>query len=404
MSDSTKNPHARTSEGNGRHYGDSTIASSAGICDDANYGAIMPPLYLSSTYRFEDFGQAGDYTYSRSGNPTRDCFARALADIEGGFGATITATGLAALDVLLHQLGPDDTLFVPQDCYGGTYRQVTALAGLGHFHLRFVDPCDLEAFERAVSSEKPRMIILESPSNPTLRITDITHACEIGHAHDAIMVVDNTFLSPVFQKPLMLGADIVWHSTTKLINGHSDMVGGALIAVDRDMHERLQWWCNCLGASGSPFDSYLALRGLRSLDVRARRQAANAQAIAEYLEGHDKVARVIYPGLQSHGQHGLANSQHEAHGIIVTFALQNGDNKRVAAFIRKLELFNLAESLGGVESLICHPPTMTHAPLDEAALSKAGIEHGMLRLSIGLEDVDDLIADLDGALDAPNPD
>lgn len=376
-------------------YKDSTIACTAGIAQDKNHAAIIPPLYLSATYQYPDLGVKGDYIYSRSGNPTRDLLAQTLAELEGGAGATITASGMAAVTLTFQLLTSADTVFAAPDCYGGIFRLLKAKEKSGHCKTHFFNPEDLDALARDLETYKPKMLILETPANPTLRVTDIRAVARLTQKHGTIFVVDNTFMSPAFQKPLELGADIVIHSTTKLINGHSDIIGGAVIAKTQELLDELKWWNNCLGIGAAPFDCYLAMRGLRTLEVRVKQQAANAQKVAEWLETHADVEKVYYPGLKSHAQHDIAKAQQKGFGTMISVEIREKDKARVAQFIRALNIFNLAESLGGMESLICHPPSMTHAPLNDQELAEAGIAKGLLRLSIGLEDADDLINDLE---------
>lgn len=374
-----------------------TIAARSGVDTDTAHGAVMPALYLSSNYSFAAFGQPRKYDYSRSGNPTRDVLAETLAELEGGAGAVITATGMAAVDLPLSLLEPGDLLIAPHDCYGGTHRLLTARAKKGHFRIAFIDQNDSTALDAALA-DGCRLVLVETPSNPLLRVTDIAEVCRRAHAVGAKVVCDNTFLSPALQRPLELGADIVVHSTTKYINGHSDVVGGAVVAADPADHEQLAWWANCLGVTGSPFDAYQTLRGLRTLFTRIERQQATAGAVAAALQQHPAVKAVHYPGLTSHPGHALASRQQSGPGAMLSFELTGG-TEAVRQVIEQLEIFTLAESLGGVESLIAHPATMTHAAMTPEARVTAGITDGLLRLSVGLEHQDDVLADLIQALD-----
>jgi len=374
-----------------------TIAARSGVDTDTAHGAVMPALYLSSNYSFAAFGQPRKYDYSRSGNPTRDVLAETLAELEGGAGAVITATGMAAVDLPLSLLEPGDLLIAPHDCYGGTHRLLTARAKKGHFRVAFIDQNDGAALDAALA-DGCKLVLVETPSNPLLRVTDIAEVCRRVHAVGAKVVCDNTFLSPALQRPLELGADIVVHSTTKYINGHSDVVGGAVVAADPADHEQLAWWANCLGVTGSPFDAYQTLRGLRTLFTRIERQQATAGAVAAALEQHPAVKAVHYPGLTSHPGHALASRQQSGPGAMLSFELAGG-TEAVRQVIEQLEIFTLAESLGGVESLIAHPATMTHAAMTSEARATAGITDGLLRLSVGLEHQDDVLADLIQALD-----
>lgn len=375
-----------------------TIAARSGVDTDTAHGAVMPALYLSSNYSFAAFGQPRKYDYSRSGNPTRDVLAETLAELEGGAGAVITATGMAAVDLPLSLLEPGDLLIAPHDCYGGTHRLLCARARKGHFRVVFVDQNDSVALDAALA-DGCKLVLVETPSNPLLRVTDIADVCRRAHAVGAKVVCDNTFLSPALQRPLELGADIVVHSTTKYINGHSDVVGGAVVAADPADHEKLAWWANCLGVTGSPFDAYQTLRGLRTLFTRIERQQATASLVAAVLELHPAVKAVHYPGLTSHPGHALAARQQSGPGAMLSFEL-NGGTEAVRQVIEQLDVFTLAESLGGVESLVAHPATMTHAAMTPEARETAGITDGLLRLSVGLEHQDDILADLTQALDA----
>ncbi|AYG94112.1 cystathionine gamma-synthase [Brevundimonas naejangsanensis] len=375
-----------------------TIAARSGVDTDTAHGAVMPALYLSSNYSFAAFGQPRKYDYSRSGNPTRDVLAETLAELEGGAGCVVTATGMAAVDLPLSLLEPGDLLIAPHDCYGGTHRLLTARAKKGHFRVAFVDQNDGPALDAALA-DGARLVLIETPSNPLLRVVDVADVCRRAHAVGAKVVCDNTFLSPALQRPLELGADIVVHSTTKYINGHSDVVGGAVIAADPADHEQLAWWANCLGVTGSPFDAYQTLRGLRTLFTRIERQQATAGLVAAALEQHPAVKAVHYPGLASHPGHALATRQQSGPGAMLSFELTGG-TEAVCAVIEQLDVFTLAESLGGVESLIAHPATMTHAAMTPEARVTAGITDGLLRLSVGLEHQDDILADLVQALDA----
>jgi cystathionine gamma-synthase len=369
-----------------------TRAVRAGLENCDVTGAVVPPIHLSSTYAFKGFGDKRKYDYSRSGNPTRDLLAEALADLEGGAGAVITGSGMGAITLVGHILPVGARVVVPHDCYGGTFRLFTAWKKRNELDVEFVNFGDAKAVDAALS--KPAALVwIETPSNPLLRITDITEISRRSQAQGAIVVADNTFLSPGWQQPLALGADIVVHSTTKYINGHSDVVGGAVIAKTKELHEQLAWWGNCLGLTGSAFDSFLTLRGLRTLHVRLREHGKNAQAVAEFLAQQPQVKRVYYPGLPGHPGHDVAKRQQTGFGAIVTLEVQGGvDGAR--RFSEALELFSLAESLGGVESLVAHPATMTHAAMVPEARAAAGLVDGLLRLSIGIESTEDLLRDL----------
>ena len=372
-----------------------TTAVRTGIDTDRQYGSVTPPLYLSSNFSFEDFAQPRQYDYTRSGNPTRDQLGKALANLEGGYDGVITSSGMSAIYLVTHLLDKGDVIIAPHDCYGGSYRLFKTLNDKGLFDVRFVDQGNPSSLAEALKSN-PKLIWIETPSNPLLRVVDIRQICsEVGD--EVIKVVDNTFLSPILQQPLSLGADIVVHSTTKYINGHSDVVGGAVIAKRKEVHEDLAWWANCTGITGSPFDSFITTRGLRTLSVRMKQHEENASAVVGYLNKHPAVEQVFYPGLETHATHRIAAQQQTGFGAMFSFTL-NQDEICQKTFVKHLQLFTLAESLGGVESLICHPATMTHAALSPDALENAGIGRNLFRLSVGIEDAQDLINDLNTAL------
>jgi cystathionine gamma-synthase len=373
-----------------------TRAVRAGIESDTQHGAVVPPLHLSTNYAFEGLGGKRPYDYSRSGNPTRDVLGHALAELEQGVGAVVTSSGMSAVALALELVPAGATVLAAHDCYGGTWRLLDAWAKKGRFSVEFVDLTDPVALAAGLA-RKPALVWVETPSNPLLRITDIRHVAKAAHAVGALLVVDNTFLSPALQQPLVLGADVVVHSTTKYINGHSDVVGGAVVAKDAAVFEQLRWWANCNGVTGAPFDSYLTLRGLRTLSVRLRQHQENTARIACQLDSHDAVRKVYYPGLESHAGHALAARQQQGFGAMLSFEL-HGELPQIEAFVDGLEYFSLAESLGGVESLIAHPASMTHASMAAEARHTAGIADSLLRLSVGIEDGDDLLRDLDAAL------
>jgi cystathionine gamma-synthase len=365
-------------------------------CDDAT-GAVVPPIHLTSTFAFRGFGEKRRYDYTRSGNPTRDLLGEAIAELESGAGAVVTATGMAAVTLVGYLIPVGARIVAPHDCYGGTYRLFDAWRRRGEREVEFIDFGDLAAVGAALA--KPAALLwIETPSNPLLRITDIEHFADLGHAAGALVAVDNTFLSPAWQQPLTLGADLVVHSTTKYLNGHSDVVGGAVVARTKEMHEQLAWWANCLGITGAPFDSYLTLRGLRTLHARLEHHGRNSVALAEWLVKQPGVSRVYYPGLATHPGHEIARRQQRGYGAVVTLELEGG-HEAVRAFCSDLTCFSLAESLGGVESLVAHPATMTHAAMDPAARQKAGLVDGLIRLSVGIEALEDLRADLAAGLE-----
>lgn len=368
----------------------------SGLESDSQFGAVIPPIYLSSNFAFEAVGKPRQYDYSRSGNPTRDQLSAALADLEGGAGAVVTCTGLAAITLILATLPSGARVLAPHDCYGGTFRLLTGLQKRGTLRVDFIDQADPTAMQAALAA-RPQLVWIETPSNPLLRIVDIQALSDASRAIGALVAVDNTFLSPIWQLPLALGADLVMHSTTKYLNGHSDIVGGAVIAKTSELHEQLAWWANALGVTGAPFDSFLTLRGLRSLHARMRVHGENALAVVDALNGHPAVKRVFYPGLADHPGHGIARRQQSGFGAMVSFELVGGE-PAVHAFVNGLRDFTLGESLGGVESLIAHPVTMSHVGMDPEARQRAGIGPGLLRLSVGIEDPADLVADLAAAL------
>ena len=368
----------------------------AAIDSDTAHNAVVPPLQLSTTFRFTTFGEKGRYDYTRSGNPTRDQLATAIAELEGGAGAVSVASGMAAITLVCQLLSADDLIVVPHDSYGGSYRLFTTLAQRGQFQLAVVDQKDPAALAEALA-RKPAIVWIETPSNPLLRLVDIAEIADAAHKTGSLVVVDNTFLSPTGQLPLDLGADVVVHSTTKYINGHSDVVGGAVVARTDELTEKLAWWANCLGLTSAPFDCWLTLRGLRTLHARTRALTENALQIAHFLESHEAIGKVYYPGLESHADHKLAQRQQKHFGGMISFELAAG--VRIEQFATTLRYFSLAESLGGVESLIAHPATMTHAAMDEKARATAGISDRLIRLSVGVEDPADLVSDLKDSLD-----
>jgi cystathionine gamma-synthase len=374
-----------------------TRAVRASIESDAQHGAVVPPLHLSSNFAFAGFGEKRQYDYTRSGNPTRDALADALAELEGGAGAVVTSSGMAALTLLTQFLEPGDTIIAPHDCYGGTFRLFEQQSKKGLFEVLFVDQTDTAALLEAAKCG-PKIILTETPSNPLLRVVDLKVIAAIASDAGALFAVDNTFLSPALQNPIEHGADLVIHSTTKYINGHSDVVGGCVVAASEELAERVTYWANCIGVTGAPFDSFMTLRGIRTLHPRIRLHEENATAIAHVLNNHDQVSRVYYPGLESHPGHDIAKRQQQGFGGMISFEI-NGGESAVQTFVENLQYFSLAESLGGVESLVCHPASMTHAPVSREALAEAGIGDNLVRLSVGIESSEDLIADLLKALE-----
>jgi cystathionine gamma-synthase len=373
-----------------------TIAVRTGIESDTQHHAVVPPIYLSTNYAFPSFGEVPKYDYTRSGNPNRGLLEQTLADLEQGSGAVITNCGTSAINLWVSAfIGPNDLIIAPHDCYGGTYRLLNTRAQKGDFKVLFVDQSDEQAMEQAFA-QNPALVLLETPSNPLVRVVDIAKNCEKAHSLGALVAVDNTFLTPIYQKPLTHGADFVIHSTTKYINGHSDVIGGVIIAKQSEHAEQLAWWGNCIGATGTPFDSYMTLRGIRTLGARMRCHEESAQKVLSYLQDQPLVSAIYHPSLVDHPGHEIAKKQQSGFGSMLSFEFA-GSYEQLQYFVDQLKLFSLAESLGGVESLICHPATMTHRAMGEEALAKAGVSLQLLRLSIGLEDAEDLIADLDYA-------
>ncbi|MEX0335554.1 O-succinylhomoserine (thiol)-lyase [Vibrio tubiashii] len=373
-----------------------TIAVRTGIESDTQHHAVVPPIYLSTNYGFPAFGDVPKYDYTRSGNPNRGLLETALFELESGKGAVVTNCGTSALNLWVSAfLGPDDLIVAPHDCYGGTYRLFNTRANKGDFKVLFVDQSNEQAFAEALA-KKPRLILLETPSNPLVRVVDIADVCEKAKQVGALVAVDNTFLTPVFQKPLDLGADFVIHSTTKYINGHSDVIGGVVITKTEEHAEELAWWGNCIGATGTPFDSYMTLRGIRTLGARMKVHEESSRQILDFLQTQDLVGNIYHPSLPEHPGHEIAKKQQTGFGSMLSFEFA-GSFEQLKFFVGELELFSLAESLGGVESLICHPASMTHRAMGEEALAEAGVSQQLLRLSVGLEDAEDLIADLEQA-------
>ncbi|EIZ1012346.1 O-succinylhomoserine (thiol)-lyase [Vibrio vulnificus] len=375
------------------HHKPATIAVRTGIESDTQYRAVVPPIYLSTNYGFSAFGEVPKYDYTRSGNPNRGLLEQVLFELESGKGAVVTNCGTSALNLWVSAfLSPDDLIVAPHDCYGGTYRLFNTRAKKGDFKVRFVDQSDSAALDAALALN-PKLVLLETPSNPLVRVVDIAEVCKKAHKVGALVAVDNTFLTPVYQKPLELGADFVIHSTTKYINGHSDVIGGVVITKTEEHATELAWWGNCLGATGTPFDSYMTLRGIRTLGARMRVHEESSQQILSYLQTQELVGTIYHPSLPAHPGHEVAKKQQSGFGSMLSFEFA-GSFEQLKVFVKALDLFSLAESLGGVESLVCHPASMTHRAMGEEALAEAGVTQQLLRLSVGLEDAQDLIADL----------
>jgi cystathionine gamma-synthase len=369
----------------------------SGVDKDTAYNSVITPIYQTSTFRFADIGVTRGYDYTRTSNPTRKALEENIASLEGGAGAVAVATGMAAITTVLHLFQSGDHIICTHDCYGGTDRILRLYQDLFRFEISYVNLQNTGDLKAALRPNT-KAIWIETPSNPLLNILDIKELSSLAHDHGALSVVDNTFLSPVNQRPLELGADIVVHSTTKYLNGHSDVVGGAVVAKEQSKFERLHYLCNSLGQGASPFDCWLVLRGIKTLVPRMQLHEQNAAKVAGFLAGHSAVKRVYYPGLQSHPHHETARRQQSGFGGMVSFEVK-GKLPDVHQLLRSVKVFALAESLGGVESLIDHPVSMTHASMDPVLRQKAGITENLIRLSVGLEDIEDLLEDLGNALD-----
>ena len=378
-----------------------TIAATAGVGEDAFFGAVSPPIILSSTYAWSDPHTPPTYDYSRGGNPTRSDLERTLAALEGGAHALVTSSGMAAIHLVTHLISMGGLIVAPHDLYGGTHRLFVAAAERGACDVVFVDQNDDAAFAASLARE-PALVWLETPSNPLLRVVDIAQRAAQARAAGALVACDNTFLSPLRQNPIALGCDLVVHSTSKFINGHTDVIGGAVIAASDDLAEQMCWWANTIGCQGAPFDSYLTLRGLRTLAPRIEAQERNATAIARALQEHPAVERVYYPGLPDHPDRAIIERQQSGPGALLSFQTALGIDALAA--LSQLRLIPVAESLGGFETLICHPSTMTHAAMSHDVQANAGITERLLRLSVGIEHVDDLLADLTSALETVSGD
>jgi cystathionine beta-lyase/cystathionine gamma-synthase len=373
-----------------------TLAIHAGYNPKEHFGAVMTPIYQTSTFAFRGVSDPGPFDYSRSGNPTRKALESCLAALEGGTAGFAFATGMAAETTVLMMFGSGDTIVVHDDLYGGTYRLFETVFATKQIRAHYVDLRNFSKLSSALASA-PKAVWVESPTNPLMNLVDIRAVAELAHQHGALVICDNTFLSPYFQRPLELGADIVVHSTTKYINGHSDVVGGAVVVKDSRLAEQIYFLQNALGTCAGPQDCFLVLRGIKTLALRMEEHNRNALEIARWLEQHPKVSGVLHPGLESHPQHELALRQARGFGGTFSFRLLGGEDA-VKQLLAGCRIFTLAESLGGVESLIEHPSTMTHASVPRDVQLRMGITPDLIRISVGLEDVADLIADLDGAL------
>ncbi len=375
-----------------------TKAIRVGQQPDPATGAVVVPIYQSVNYRFQGVGQPSAYEYSRSANPTRTALEQCLAALEEAEFGLAFGSGMAAVDAVLSILRPGDHVVSAEQIYGGTFRLFEKVYRPRGVAFSYVDGTSPEAFEQAVRPNT-KMLWIETPANPLLQLVDVRAVAAIARSRGAKLVADNTFVSPYFQRPITQGADVVLHSTTKYISGHSDVIGGAVLTSDAALHEAVRFYQNAAGAVPGPMDAWLSLRGLKTLAVRMRQHEANAKAVAEFIRPHPKVEQVVYPGLPSHPQHGLAKSQMDGFGAIVTFRLAGG-RPSVERFVARLKIFVFAESLGGVESLACHPATMSHATLTAKERERLGIGDGVIRLSIGIEDAEDLLDDLGQALAA----
>lgn len=373
-----------------------TLAIHSGHDPQAHFGAVMPPIYQTSTFAFRGVGEPGPFDYSRSGNPTRKTLESCLAQLEGGTAGFAFATGMAAEVTALMMFAAGDTIVVHDDLYGGTYRLFESVFADKRIRAHYVDLRDTAKLRGALQ-QGAKAVWMESPTNPLMNLVDIRAVSDLAHEFGALAICDNTFLSPYFQRPLELGADVVSHSTTKYINGHSDVVGGALVVKDAALAERIYFLQNAMGTCAGPQDCFLVLRGVKTLAIRMDEHNRNALAVARWLEKHPKVLAVLHPGLESHPQHELAKRQTSGSGGTFSFKLRGGE-PAVYQLLARCRVFALAESLGGVESLIEHPTTMTHASMPRDVQLKMGITPDLVRISVGLEDINDLIADLDNAL------
>ncbi|WP_276894214.1 cystathionine gamma-synthase [Frischella perrara] len=375
-----------------------TIAVRGGLNTDSQHGAVIPKISLTTCYRFEEFAKPRSFDYGRKSTPNRDAVQQTIAALEGGVDAILTNCGMSAIHLLsVALLSPNDLVIAPYDCYGGSYRLFNSLSQKGYFKAKFIDQSDDEAVKEALSL-KPKLILIETPSNPLLRVVDIKKIATLAHEIGALVLVDNTFMTPILQQPFTLGADIIIHSCTKFLNGHSDLLAGILVFKDQKLADDVLWWSNNIGTANSSFDTYLLQRGLRTLSLRVLAQQESAMKIVDFLCHHPKIAAVHHPSLQSTSGYNIAKKQQKGYGSLLSFELK-GDAQKTRQFVEKLKIFTLAQSLGGTESLISHPTTMTHAGISAEARKAAGISDQLLRISVGLEDVNDLIYDLTQALE-----
>lgn len=370
-----------------------TKAIHSGQEPEPTTGAVMPPIFQTSTYKQEAPNVHQGYDYARVGNPTRTALEKMIAGLENADEAACFASGCAAMDAVMKMLRPGDHVIASNDLYGGTYRLFTQVFEPFGIRYSFIDMTDLKQVESAIEDDT-RMMWIETPTNPLLRVVDIEALTSLARKNDVLTVVDNTFASPYLQQPLELGADAALHSTTKYLGGHSDIIGGAVASSNEEIMEQLRFQVKTTGAVPGPMDCYLTLRGIKTLHVRVQRAVENARQIAEFLENHPKVANVRYPGLQSHPQHDIASKQMKDFGAMVSFSLEDDSIDEAKAFMSRTHYFTLAESLGGVESLISHPASMTHGSIPKEVREKAGLRDSLIRLSVGIEDADDLVEDL----------
>jgi len=368
----------------------------AGQKPEGTSGSVMPPIFQTSTYAQHAPNVNQGYDYARVGNPTRTALENLIAGIEDAKECACFASGVSAIDAILKSFRPGDHIITTNDIYGGTYRLFRQVFEPYGINFTFVDMTDRKLVENAIT-DKTKMIWIETPTNPLLRIIDIRELSAIAHKHGALSIVDNTFASPYLQQPLSMGADAVMHSTTKFLGGHSDIIGGAVASSNHDFMEKIRFQVKTTGAVPGPMDCYLTLRGIKTLHIRVERSVENAKKIAFYLDTHSKVNLTIYPGLPSHPQHELASRQMKDFGSMVSFSLKNDSIEAASKFMSNTKIFTLAESLGGVESLISHPSSMTHGSIPKGVREKAGLSDSLIRLSVGIEDADDLIADLENS-------
>lgn len=368
----------------------------AGQEPEETSGAVMPPIFQTSTYAQEAPNKHKGYDYARVGNPTRTALEKMIAGLEGADEAACYSSGVAAMDSLMKMLRPGDHVITTNDLYGGSYRLFTKVFKPYGIDFTFVDMTDLQKVEDAITP-KTRLMWIETPTNPLVRVVDIKGLVDIAKPNDILTVVDNTFASPYLQRPLEFGADAVLHSATKYLAGHSDVIHGAVASSNKEIMENLRFQTKTSGAVPGPMDCYLTLRGIKTLSVRVQRSVDNAKLIAEFLEGHDKVESVLYPGLKSHPQHELAKKQMDDFGAMLSFSLKDDSIEAAVKFMQNTQVFTLAESLGGVESLISHPASMTHGSIPKDVREKAGLKDSLIRISVGIEDAEDLVADLDQA-------